>query len=121
MLSKPPTDASGGSAPAIALASNANTSRIAFAYSVRFKRARGFVPGFGARAQPASSSLSSQRAIASSSARSGRGSPNGGIRPVRSLRTAASQTWASWWTARRSSSLNDTPPAKSISLWQPRQ
>ena len=87
MLSKPCVESSPGR-NFVASTCSARTSRIAFVYSVRLSRCR---PGGGSCVfAPRSSSFSIQVTSASTLAASGRGIPDGGIIPARSLRTTFS-------------------------------
>ena len=93
MLSKPSLESSAGSR-VVGSISRANRSRIELAYSVRFRRCRPVVPGFGLAAAALSKPASNCAAKASRVARSGLGIPLGGIIPERIFRTTFSQVSA---------------------------
>src|SRR3954447_3595629 len=91
MLSNPPAIPSGGSSSAIGN-SIESRSRIALAYSSRFKRRITGRPAYGLERTAASRSVTTPAENSLTVAALGRGAPGGGISPAFSFRTNRSQT-----------------------------
>ena len=87
-------------------------------YSTRLSRRDATRPGFGSAAAAASRACSRRVTKASTSARSGRGRPSGGICPVRSLWTTLSRTGAWAAVCVGSTAPRSSPPVSSRGLWQ---
>ena len=109
MLSKPYAASSGGRSE-VTSTSRSSRSRIAFAYSARFRRCRIGAPGLGCAAASASSAASSADCTARYVASSGRREPCGGIVRASSLRTTFSQTSGFDPARAASSPSSDSPP-----------
>jgi hypothetical protein len=110
MLSKPSLESSPGNSVPGSIG-RSRRSRMAFAYSARFRRCSPVAPGLGAASAARSMVSAAAVATPSSAARSGRGAPLGGIMPVRTLRTTFSHVSGSRAASvtRRPSSVR--PPA----------
>ena len=102
MLSNPAEESSGGSS-ALTSTSSASRSRMAFAYSARFRRCSAGAPGIEPPRRRAIERGFERRGNVSRAAAGGFGAFSGGIMPVRSLRTTFSQTsaWPSTAWAQR--------------------
>ena len=92
-LSKPYAESSGGSSVE-GSTSSASRSRIAFAYSARFRRCRTGRPGLGLAVAARSSDVVSHETSATRVPASGCGALCGGIIPTRTFLIAFSQTSA---------------------------
>ena len=118
MLSKPWAPSSAGSNDLSSI-STPSRSRIALAYSDRFRRwMAASLPGSGLASAARSSSVSTYAAKESEVALSGRGIPGGGICPARSLRITFSHTSAPAGIFSMSTLLRISPAVLSFSLWQ---
>ena len=115
MLSNPLLSSSAGSSPA-ASTSSARRSRIAFAYSVRFRRCMRVRPGRGFISAARSSDVSRNVARAPSVAASGRAAPTGGIMPARTFRMAFSQVSGPLGISAKSECSSERPPVRALSL-----
>ena len=103
----------------MSMASRSSRSRMAFWYSVRFRRWNAAVlPGLTRAAAARSSSVSSDAIRPSSTGRSGRGAPAGGIVPACSFRTTFSHAAPSAATRCVSTVSSSNPPAFDRALWQ---
>ena len=120
MLSKPWLIVSGGSS-VVASMSSASRSRIALAYSARFRRCRTGRPGLGRAAAVRSSEAASQPTMPSSDDWSGRGAPAGGMAPAPTFRMTFSQVAGSAAGRVRSAPCRLRPAAFWRSLWHPAQ
>src|SRR6185436_5238201 len=119
MLSNPWLESSEGR-NVVASMLRPSRSRIAFVYSVRFRRCRPGAGRYGAASL--SISLSSHAARSSRLSRSSVGPPSaGGIRPERSLRTTFSQVSACVAMESNGSASRFRPATCSAALWQSRQ
>ena len=116
MLSNPSLEPSAGSS-GVTSTSRSSKSRMAFVYSVRFRRCSAGVSRLALGSATASRRPSIDAANASSRSREGRGDPLGGIIPVFTLRTAFSQRSRSAAIFVRSGS-STSPPLFTRSLWQ---
>jgi hypothetical protein len=117
MLSKPLLSSSAGSSEVASISSDSR-SRIALAYSARFRRCKGERPGFGLASAALSMDVSRNDTSASIFDCAGLGMPCGGIIPPRSLRSAFSQTSASSGTRLSSRFSSVRPAVFTRSLWQ---
>src|SRR5262249_40279983 len=108
---------SAGSSDAASI-SSASRSRIAFAYSMRFRRWSVGRPGSGCSAATRSRLSSRDAATLSASALSGRGRPAGGIAPVRIFRTPFSRPSARSPIRAGSNVSSISPAVFSRWLWQ---
>src|SRR6202020_2188968 len=96
----------------------ASRSRIALAYSARFKRWSAGRPGLGWSAAALSIEPSSHDRNSSTAAFSGLGIPKGGMAPVRSFLTPFSQVSALSGTFDRSILSSVNPAIFVFELWQ---
>ena len=116
MLSKPLLSSSAGSS-SVTSTSRSSRSRIAFPYSVRFRRCKAARPGFGFVAAARSIDVSRNDTNDSTSACGGRGRPCGGIIPPRSFRMTFSQVSAPSGIWARSILSSIRPAVLACWLW----
>src|ERR1035441_1582402 len=98
--------------------SSDNRSRIALAYSVRFRRCRMNRPGLGLAAAERSIEISSIAIRLAASAFSGRGLPGGGIVPARNFRMTFSQISVFDGMLDKSALSSIKPAVRTRWLWQ---